>query len=320
MPTQSAYTSLDLIAPTFSEALAKDLPVLFCYIGWARLYDGTETIRGNHSYLQANPTENAEGHAFIRDDQGHYSAGIGRGEVDALDGFHVVFVAKQPSTQVRVVVGVYADAHLHRPEGIAAPVYDEWQFATTRWAVLFPPEDRPEFQKGQWPGSSGVRRWACETDGTKWPRLLELFLQIRDQLLKGIEEELSEDWLTQGAEFEDISGAMEGSLRSRYVRHRHREQKFRQTKINSVLRSRGGRLRCEVPNCGFDFVERYGAIGEGFAHVHHLTPLSEFEKSGRKVHLKDLAIVCPNCHAMIHRGGGCRSLEELLPTHVDAHQ
>jgi 5-methylcytosine-specific restriction protein A len=28
--------------------------------------------------------------------------------------------------------------------------------------------------------------------------------------------------------------------------------------------------------------------------------------------LADLAIVCPNCHAMIHRGGKCRSLESLI--------
>ena len=30
---------------------------------------------------------------------------------------------------------------------------------------------------------------------------------------------------------------------------------------------------CSV--CGFNFEERYGALGKGFIHVHHLKPLSE---------------------------------------------
>jgi 5-methylcytosine-specific restriction protein A len=70
-----------------------------------------------------------------------------------------------------------------------------------------------------------------------------------------------------------------------------------------------GRLFCEVPKCGFDFEKRYGALGRGYAQVHHLTPLNKAPKGGRKVLLSDLAIVCANCHAMIHAGGECRPLQ-----------
>jgi 5-methylcytosine-specific restriction enzyme A len=64
-----------------------------------------------------------------------------------------------------------------------------------------------------------------------------------------------------------------------------------------------GKLICEVPNCGFDFKKRYGAIGDGYAQVHHLVPLKNAPFDGRKIFLKDLAVVCANCHVMIHRGG-----------------
>ncbi|MEX2491198.1 MAG: hypothetical protein WD425_05495 [Nitrospirales bacterium] len=52
--------------------------------------------------------------------------------------------------------------------------------------------------------------------------------------------------------------------------------------------------------CGLDFGEKYGDWGEGFIHVHHNKPISE---AGEVLinPAKDLSVVCPNCHAMIHR-------------------
>ncbi len=106
--------------------------------------------------------------------------------------------------------------------------------------------------------------------------------------------------------------AFEGAARKRFVMHRHREGRLRAAKLAQVMQENGGRLVCQVPNCGFDFAERYGAIGEGFAHVHHLKPLSALSKHGTHVSLDDLAVVCPNCHAMIHAGGRCRPLQGLI--------
>lgn len=109
---------------------------------------------------------------------------------------------------------------------------------------------------------------------------------------------------------EEILG-FEGELRSAFVKHRRREQGARAAKLAAVLREKG-RLLCEVENCGFDFSERYGRLGNEYAHVHHLDPLSAAPASGRRVDLKRLAIVCANCHAMIHRGGECRPLKGLI--------
>ncbi|WP_456742210.1 HNH endonuclease [Bradyrhizobium sp. USDA 4469] len=54
-------------------------------------------------------------------------------------------------------------------------------------------------------------------------------------------------------------------------------------------------------------------MGRNYAHVHHREPLSKVPKSGKKLTLADLAIVCANCHAMVHIGGACRDLDTLIP-------
>ncbi|WP_350354266.1 HNH endonuclease [Aliifodinibius salipaludis] len=58
-------------------------------------------------------------------------------------------------------------------------------------------------------------------------------------------------------------------------------------------------LDCEV--CGVNFQERYGELGKGFIHVHHIKPISEYNKSFRPDIKNDFAVLCPNCHAIIHR-------------------
>lgn len=110
------------------------------------------------------------------------------------------------------------------------------------------------------------------------------------------------------AEDESVS-AVEGEERKRLVGHRLREWKLRESKIAAVLRAKQ-RLSCEIAGCGFDFTAQYGAIGEMYAHVHHLEPLGERHKP-KVTNLKQLAIVCANCHAMIHRHGVFRSMREV---------
>jgi predicted HNH restriction endonuclease len=104
--------------------------------------------------------------------------------------------------------------------------------------------------------------------------------------------------------------ALEGEVRYRLVRHRSRERTLRNAKIQSALNA--GQLKCEVPRCGFVFEERYGPLGAGYAQVHHLQPLAATD-AVVETKLEDLAIVCANCHVMIHLGGECRSLDSLIP-------
>jgi hypothetical protein len=63
--------------------------------------------------------------------------------------------------------------------------------------------------------------------------------------------------------------------------------------------------------CGLSFNAGYGAIGEGFIHVHHLKPLAAMERKYRINPITDLAPVCPNCHAMLHRQNPPFSIQQL---------
>ena len=53
--------------------------------------------------------------------------------------------------------------------------------------------------------------------------------------------------------------------------------------------------------CGFNFESKYGDIGNGYIHVHHLRPLSSIKRGYKVDPIKDMRPVCPNCHAMIHK-------------------
>jgi predicted HNH restriction endonuclease len=57
-------------------------------------------------------------------------------------------------------------------------------------------------------------------------------------------------------------------------------------------------LPCQV--CNFSFVEKYGKLGENFIEAHHVIPLSTFEGE-HQVYINDLAMVCANCHRMLHK-------------------
>jgi len=71
--------------------------------------------------------------------------------------------------------------------------------------------------------------------------------------------------------------------------------------------SERGELRCEA--CGFSFKERYGSRGDGFIEVHHLQAVSEI--GTRNTSFNDLALVCSNCHRMIHRQMPYLTMNEL---------
>jgi predicted HNH restriction endonuclease len=46
----------------------------------------------------------------------------------------------------------------------------------------------------------------------------------------------------------------------------------------------------------------YGEIGRGYIEVHHLIPLPDAYED-RQTKLEEVAVICANCHRMIHRNG-----------------
>jgi predicted HNH restriction endonuclease len=75
------------------------------------------------------------------------------------------------------------------------------------------------------------------------------------------------------------------------------------------MANRQGTLFCEV--CSFNFSLRYPQIGEGFIECHHKTPMSK--GIVRRTTAEDLALVCPNCHRMLHKivDGDTLTIEQL---------
>ncbi len=103
--------------------------------------------------------------------------------------------------------------------------------------------------------------------------------------------------------------AEEGAEREKMKLHRYKE---RDKEIVSRAKERArieNRLHCEV--CQFNFSERYPMLGAGFIECHHKIPIST--GGVRITRIDDLAMVCANCHRMLHKkhNGRYLSVEEL---------
>jgi len=72
-----------------------------------------------------------------------------------------------------------------------------------------------------------------------------------------------------------------------------------------------GRLFCEA--CGFSFSDKYGARGDGFIECHHTKPVHTLSPN-EKTKLTDLALLCANCHRMVHVTSPWLSMDELKET------
>ena len=144
----------------------------------------------------------------------------------------------------------------------------------------------------------GLERGA-KLEATVWKEFADDRKQLR-QVAEAIQENYKALGEVSPSKNEDISDdeeAVEGRVLTRIHKFRERDTKIVKKKKAKVL-SETGRLACEA--CGFDFQKRYGKLGEGFAECHHERPLSEL-KRGEKTKIRDLRIVCANCHRMIHR-------------------
>ncbi|MRG28781.1 hypothetical protein GIJ05_11515 [Laceyella tengchongensis] len=93
--------------------------------------------------------------------------------------------------------------------------------------------------------------------------------------------------------------------------HMQRERASSKLKKEAIRRvkMKGQPVSCEV--CGFVFEEVYGKHGADYIEAHHKVPLSELEAEGAEVRVEDIALLCSNCHSMIHRKREWLTVEEL---------
>ena len=63
--------------------------------------------------------------------------------------------------------------------------------------------------------------------------------------------------------------------------------------------------------CRFSFQNKYGPVGRGYIHVHHLTTMSALREDYVIDPIRDLRPICPNCHAIIHTCKPPHTIEEM---------
>lgn len=137
------------------------------------------------------------------------------------------------------------------------------------------------------------------------PRLHAIAAEIKkvadNQLLKQKIYKVEDDEETAS------DSVMEGQVLYKLHKVRERDKEIVRLKKQQAI-SLFGHLQCEA--CIFDFHKFYGDIGYGFIECHHRTPLSKF-KVQSKTNLDDLALVCANCHRMLHRSIDSLTIEDL---------
>src|SRR5262245_50754507 len=170
----------------------------------------------------------------------------------------------------------------------------ETTYADLAWDLLLPVEDR-----------ISVEVLKAEVRDVRWDRLQGSGVLISDHS----ERELDRLWE------DNVSGSVFRSPEE--PTGRFPEGAVRRVEVNRYERDQRARAACIAHHgtacsvCGFDFEKSYGVLGRGFIHVHHLTEISAIGPTYKIDPIKVLRPVCPNCHAMVHRGVPALSISEL---------
>lgn len=101
----------------------------------------------------------------------------------------------------------------------------------------------------------------------------------------------------------------EGKVLIQYRKHKRFERDSRVSKLAKNQRlAKDEFLLCDA--CGFSFAKTYGDVGVGFIEAHHKVPLSKL-KGEKTIRVSDLALLCANCHRMIHQSNPILTIEQL---------
>lgn len=184
------------------------------------------------------------------------------------------------------------------------------QLADIAWDTVLHYEDRLT-----------VEKLKAEIPGVRWNRIQGSGISVPEPAAEG----LRQLWLTHTDQKlfrspdEPIALTLypEGALSQVQVNRYERDPRARK----ACLEAKG--YNCVV--CGFSFEQHYGPLGKNYIHVHHVIELSKAPHGYQVNPVEDLVPICPNCHAMIHRGTGqALTVAELkqqllqLPAHVTA--
>jgi len=152
--------------------------------------------------------------------------------------------------------------------------------------------------------NGNIRYWHIPFLGTETKEKFTWILrnELKDALLsihseKRINPKLPEDFIIETETF--IEGKQKSVLTTIYERN---------PKAREVCLKHHG-YKCKI--CGFDFEEKYGAIGKGIIHVHHVNKASYTNNEHKIDPVKELIPLCPNCHTVVHSKKEMFSIAEM---------
>lgn len=123
-----------------------------------------------------------------------------------------------------------------------------------------------------------------ELTKSKWDKLISFSADLTDKQPQNDYSDGGETEFPEGRVYE----------RKHKVRERNKQLVAR---AKEKFKSKHGHLFCEA--CNFDFKVKYGSVGDGFIEVHHTIPVMEL-KPGARTNIADVALVCSNCHRILH--------------------
>lgn len=155
----------------------------------------------------------------------------------------------------------------------------------------------------------GLAKWLrTQASGVRLPEHLAARLEAL-VVPRGLSRAKSED-IEEGLRAVDgIFEAPEGRVLLRKHFARERDRRLVESKRNEAIK-KFGKLSCEV--CNLDFTKLYGDLGSGVIECHHTKPIATLS-SGYRTHIDDLALICANCHRVLHKGNHTlSSLREIV--------
>jgi hypothetical protein len=215
---------------------------------------------------------------------------------------HHVVVANEGYNRV-VGIGVVASEYLP-PKSALNPIRKDktthrHHVRRVNWLITVPidlPGKHFFVQSTLWPLGHDKLTGIRQAYATKYPKLKATLEQLFVGYQAGVSGLLPE-------EVQEAPTLYEGAVR--------------QVTVNAYERNPVARKMCIAAHgttcciCEFNFGAVYGPEAEGYIHVHHLRALSEADGEYVVDPIEDLRPVCANCHAVLHLGGECRSIEEV---------
>ena len=104
---------------------------------------------------------------------------------------------------------------------------------------------------------------------------------------------------------------LEGSTIEEKRRRRLHYRVERNPKLAKMAKEIHG-YKCQV--CEFSFSEEYGSLGQDYIEARHLMPIASLppNEAVRLSPKNDFAVVCANCHRMIHRRGAPEEFADFV--------